>query len=463
MADERPRNRYAEIFEHAPIARLITDEAGTVREANRNAAELLALAPASLVGMPLATFVPDEDREAFRNRLREAAGTTSPETWLMWLRSDRQEAPFRAEVHVVASRSDVGHLHWAISDVTQRTAMEQELRLLTSELETRVDDRTRQLEEERARLLAVIDQIPAGLTIFGADGGVVMANAEARRLLADRLEDEISEGRTDLSREDGSRVALEVSTAPIFDADGNRVGAVRLVQDVSARENQERAEREFVTNAAHQLQSPLAGILSAVEVLQAGAKDGSQRDVFLGHIERESHRLARLARALLVLARAQTDLEAPKDQLVAVEPLLTETCEAIQPAAGVSIEISCPDGLAVVTNRELVEQALMNVADNAAKYTKEGTIRLSARPLDRGVELEVSDTGPGIAGDEQQRVLERFYRSAVNGPEGFGLGFAIVRSAVEAMDGELEIAEREEGGTAVRIRIGHAASLVETG
>jgi PAS domain S-box-containing protein len=463
MADERQQDRYAEIFEHAPIARLITDESGTVREANRNAAELFALAPASLVGTQLGTFVIDEDREAFESRLRDAAGTTSPETWLMWFRPDRQAAPFRAEIHVVASRTDVGHLHWAISDVTKRTAMEQELRSLTSELETRVHDRTRQLEEERARLLAVIEQIPAGLAIFGDDGSVVMANAQARELLGDRLEEEIDEGRTDLRRGDGSQVALEVSTAPIVDADGNRVGAVRLVQDVSAREKQERAEREFVTNAAHQLQSPLAGILSAVDVLQAGAKDGPERDVFLGHIERESHRLARLARALLVLARAQTEYEAPRDELVAVQPLLTETCEAIQPAAGVSIEIACPDGLAVVTNRELVEQALMNVADNAAKYTKEGTISLSARPLESGVELEVSDTGPGILGDEQERVLERFYRSAGNGPEGFGLGFAIVRSAVEALDGELEIAERDEGGTAVRIRLGRAASLVDSG
>jgi PAS domain S-box-containing protein len=458
---ERERNRYAEIFEHAPIARLITDTLGTVREANRNAAELLDVAPASLVGTALATFVPGEDHGEFEDRLRRAAGATTPETWLMWLLPNRQGSPFRAEVHVVASRSDVGHLHWAITDVTQRTAMEQELRALTSELETRVQDRTRELEAERARLVAVIDQIPAGLTIFGTDGRVVMANAEARRLLGDRLEDQIKEGRTDLPLDDGTHVALEVSIAPIVDPDGMQVGAVRLVQDVSDRERQERTEREFVTNAAHQLQSPLAGILSAVEVLQAGAKDSAERDVFLGHIERESNRLARLARALLVLARAQTGYEAPKDQVVALEPLLTEAREALHAAAGVSVEVTCPDDLAVVTNRELVEQALMNVSDNAAKYTTEGTITLSARPLDGGVEIAVSDTGPGIPDDEQQRVLERFYRRSVNNSDGFGLGFAIVRSAVDALDGELEIAELDEGGTVVRIRLGQAASLVE--
>jgi PAS domain S-box-containing protein len=460
MADERDRNRYAEIFEHAPIARLITDESGTVREANRNAAELLEVMPSFLVGKSLEMFVPEEDRREFRDRLRDVSGTTTPTTWLIWLRPHRDGSQFRAEVHVAASRSDVGHLHWAISDVTQRMAMEQELRLLTNELEVRVQDRTREVDAERARLLAVLDQIPAGLTIVDTAGAVVMANAEARRLLGDRIDDEIEEGRTEISHDDGTNV-VEVSIAPIIDADGNPAGAVRLVQDVSDRENQERAEREFVTNAAHQLQSPLAGILSAVEVLQAGAKDGSERDVFLGHIERESNRLARLARALLILARAQTGYEAPKDQVVALEPLLSDARAAMNAAAGVSVEVHCPDGLAVVTNRELVEQALMNVVENAAKYTTDGAITLSARPLNGGVEITVSDTGPGIPKDEQQRVVERFYRGSVNGSEGFGLGFAIVRSAVEALDGELEVAERDEGGTVVRIRLGHAASLVE--
>lgn len=461
MPDERERNRYAEIFEHAPIARLITDNFGTVREANRSAAELLAVAPGFLVGKPLAMFVPEEDRRDFRDRLRAVAATTVPTTWLMWM-NRRDAARFRAEAHVVASQSDFGRLHWAITDVTQRIAMEDELRLLTSELEARVEERTRELDAQRARLAAVIDQIPAGLTIVGTDGRVVTANAEARRLLGGRLDEEFEAGRTELAHEDGTCVALDVDIAPIVDRGGRRVGAVRLFQDVSERENKERAQREFVTNAAHQLQSPLAGILSAIEVLQAGAKDGSERDVFLDHIERESNRLAGLTRALLVLARAQTGYEAPKDQLVALEPLLSEAREAMRPAAGVSVEVNCPDDLAVVTNRELVEQALMNVADNAAKYTAKGEIALSARPVDGGVEIAVSDTGPGIPWDEQQRVLERFYRRSVNRSDGFGLGFAIVRSAVEALDGELELAEREQGGTVVRIRLRQAASLLES-
>lgn len=339
------------------------------------------------------------------------------------------------------------------------TSSEAELRLLAHEVEA-----------ERARLAAVVEQIPAGLMILDGDGRMVIANAEARRLLGERVSDGIEglpalayepveEGRVEVVRA-GDEMLLEVRIAPILDSGGQRVGAIQLFQDVSVRERLERAEREFVANAAHQLQSPLAGIISAVEVLQAGAKDSEERDTFLGHIEREANRLGRLTRALLVLARAQTRVETPKDEIVALQPLLSEVRAELRPAPGVRVEVDCPPELAAITNRELVEQALLNVAENSAKYTSEGRITLAAHPLDGGVELLVSDTGPGIPRSLRGRVTERFFRGARHGSDGFGLGFAIVQSAVEALDGELDLAESEGGGTLVRIRLKQAASVV---
>jgi PAS domain S-box-containing protein len=461
MAEPRERSRYAEIFEHAPVARLITDGVGTIQDANRSAAQLLQVLPSLLAGKPLVSFVPDEARRDFRRLLLRATGSTTPMTWLLWLQAAGEETPFPAEVHVVASRTDTGHLHWAITDVTPRMAMERELRLLTAELEERVRERTRELEAERARLAAVIDQTPVGLTIVNAEGKVLIANAEAHRLLGDHLDSEITEGRAELVREDGSRLALEVTVAPIVGAEGEPIGSVRVFQDVSQRERQERAEREFVSNAAHQLQSPLAGIISAVEVLQAGAKGGPERDRFLGHIERESNRLARLSRALLILARAQTGVEAPKDEVVAIGPLLSDIAASVRPVDGVSVVVSCPPDLAVVTNRELVEQAVVNVVENAVKYTVDGRITLAARAFDGAAEIVVSDSGPGIPTPERARVVERFYRGRSNGSDGFGLGLALVRSAVQALDGDLELGEHSGGGTAVTLRLRPAASLVD--
>ena len=324
-----------------------------------------------------------------------------------------------------------------------------------------------ELPTERARLAAVVEQIPAGLMILGSDGRVVIANAVARRLLGDGIErlspftsEAVEDGRAEVVRDDGSHLLLDVSMAPIVDVNERQVGAVQLFQDVSVRTTQERAERDFVTNAAHQLQSPLAGIISAVEVLQAGAKDRPERDTFLGHIEQEANRLARLTRALLILARAQTGVETPKDEVVALEPLLTEIRAGLRPAPGVRIELDCPPELALVTNRELVEQALLNLAENSAKYTSEGQITLAARPLDGGAEIVVADTGPGIPRLEHGHVMERFYRGEDDGSDGFGLGLAIVRSAIEALDGELDLDEPEGSGTVVRIRLHRTANVV---
>lgn len=460
MERELEHARYKEIFDEAPIARLITDEAGVVQEANAAAVALIGVA----VGTPLGRFVSPEDRAAFDRQLSDVAGSTTPTIWLASMDRKGRER-FRAELQAVASAHEPGVLHWAVSDVSEHLSLQEELRVFASELELRVDERTREVDAERARLAAVVDQIPAGLMIVGTDGKIAMANAEARRLVGDDVAAIVGippgeHGRAELDRGDGTTVVVDVSVAPISGAEG--AGAVYLFRDVSERERREQAERQFVTNAAHQLQSPLAGILSAVEVLQAGAKDGPEREVFLGHIEHESVRLARLARALLILARAQTGHEAPKDEVVAVGALLAEIGASLRPAAGVDVEVECPSDLAVITNRELMEQALVNVAENAAKYTMQGRILLQARADGDVVEFVVSDTGAGIPAEEQPHVVERFYRVERNGADGFGLGFAIVKSAVEALDGDLQFQSEEGVGTAVRLRVPRAVSLVET-
>jgi len=232
-------------------------------------------------------------------------------------------------------------------------------------------------------------------------------------------------------------------------------------RDESASARKEVAEREFVTNAAHELQSPLTAIVSAIEVLQAGAKDTPERDVFLDHIERASARLARLARALLVLARAQTGAEAPRTELVSLESLLQDVASRLKPIEGVQVTVSCPSEAAAITNRDLIEQAVLNVAENAAKYTARGRIELAAEVSNGRAEIRVSDTGRGIPAAEQSRVFERFYRGQGTGGGGSGLGLAIARAATEAAGGEVELESTLGKATLVRFRLPQGASLLD--
>lgn len=221
--------------------------------------------------------------------------------------------------------------------------------------------------------------------------------------------------------------------------------AVLILEDVTSEERHNEVMREFVRNAAHQLRTPLTGIATAVEVLQAGAKhDPVERDRFLGHIETHSQRLIRIARGLLVLARAQSG-EHLRLEFVELRPLFEELAEQSQPQPGVEISIDCDPALAALAERDLAHEVLAALVDNAVQHTRHGAIRLSAAATDGTIAISVTDTGGGgVLPEHRGRIFEPFYRPEASG-EGFGLGLAIAAQATRAMDGELTVEDAEQG------------------
>lgn len=247
---------------------------------------------------------------------------------------------------------------------------------------------------------------------------------------------------------DDGQLVYDVLALPP-DASGD---ALLVVADVTAHERGQRAERDFVANAAHQLRTPVSAIASAIEVLQGGAKeDPEARDRFLAHLDRQCERLVRLTRALLLLARAQALAEPPAVEVVPLRPLLAGVARGLRPGGGVELTLECPFTLAALANRDLLEQAIGNFAENAAKYTVEGEIVLCAERAGQHVRIVVSDTGPG-ADLPTDRRFERFYRDPAVQGEGFGLGLAIAGEAVRALRGELEI-ESSDAGTRIVVTL----------
>jgi len=225
-----------------------------------------------------------------------------------------------------------------------------------------------------------------------------------------------------------------------------------VLDDLTEQERRELAAREFVSNAAHELRTPLTTIIGAVEVLQSGAKDDPvERDRFLTHIEREAGRLARLAYALLALARAHAGQERPQLEPVLLAGLLRDVVADLRPQDGVSLDVDCPEDLAAQTNRDVLEQALRNLGENAAKHTPSGAVVLRAYAAGKSVRIEVEDTGVGMSAETQRHVFDRFWRAEDRNPEGFGLGLAIVRQAVRNLDGRIELDSAPGKGTRVRI------------
>jgi len=332
----------------------------------------------------------------------------------------------------------------------------------------------RRLEAERDRLRLLLERLHEGVLTIDQDLVVHFANTEARRLLGGRLRegDSLPEpwqgfGLRDFAQAlfDERAAVTQVHVTPDEQHAYGVVGipsqpetdwALLVVDDLTEQERRELAEREFVSNAAHELRTPLTTIIGAVEVLQAGAKeDPAERDRFLAHIEREAGRLARLARAMLTLARAHSGQEQPRVEAVELGPLLREVAAGLHPHAGVAVDVEAPDDLAVDANRDLLEQALRNLGENAAKHTARGTVVLRAYGDGKTVAVEVEDSGPGIRPEVQRHVFDRFYRGERDA-HGFGLGLAIVRESVRTLGGRIELDSSPGEGTVFRILLAPA-------
>jgi two-component system phosphate regulon sensor histidine kinase PhoR len=337
----------------------------------------------------------------------------------------------------------------------------------------------RRLEAERDRLRLLLERLHEGVLTIDQDLVVHFANTEARRLLGGRLKegDELPEPWSGFGLRAFAQALFDerarVTQVHVTPDPQHAYGvtgipsqpetdwALLVVDDLTEQERRELAEREFVSNAAHELRTPLTTIIGAVEVLQAGAKeDPAERDRFLAHIERESGRLARLARAMLTLARAHSGQEPPRVEAVELAPLLREVAAGLHPHADVAVDVEIADGLAAEANRDLLEQALRNLGENAAKHTVRGSVVLRAYGDGESVTVEVEDSGPGISPEVQRHVFDRFYRGERD-EHGFGLGLAIVRESVRSLGGRIELDSSPGQGTVFRILLAPARVRAE--
>jgi two-component system sensor histidine kinase VicK len=342
-------------------------------------------------------------------------------------------------------------------------------------MRTQLQGLFQQLEGDRDRLESLVDRLNEGVLLIDSELNIEFANERARDLLGagERLDGDgvlgpararkLRELALDLFRVQlPSRVRLEDDESTLVVSGippaGDRDTAIIVVQDESQRERNERAQREFATNAAHELRTPLASIVTAVEMLQTGAKeDPESRDQFLEMIARESDRLTRLTRALLVLARAEAREEVPRLTTVRVAPLLEQVAGALPRRDGVRIGVDCPPSLAIAGDADLLEQALSSLGANAVRHTAAGSVTMSGRWQNGSVVIEVADTGSGIPARDRSRIFDRFYRAGDRDDgSGFGLGLSIARESVRTLGGEVELHSEEAVGTTVRITLAPA-------
>jgi two-component system phosphate regulon sensor histidine kinase PhoR len=239
---------------------------------------------------------------------------------------------------------------------------------------------------------------------------------------------------------------LHVFLAPLKDQAGVLFGSIVVLHDLTQIRRLERVRQDFVANVSHELRTPITSIKAMTETLLRGA--WQDNTVFLRYLEainNESDRLSNLINDLLALTKLDAKTEVKKEP-VDLGALIAEVQERFAPVekATPGLEIVPLNSLPMIAgNRDQLKQVLINLLDNAFKYTPPGgQIRVSAWQEGEMIKIAVADTGIGIPLEDQSRIFERFYRvDKARSREigGTGLGLSIVKHIVESHGGRVEV------------------------
>lgn len=302
---------------------------------------------------------------------------------------------------------------------------------------------------ERAQFILLIVTIVASIAVIVASYAIARPAIDPINRLTKEIE-EIGSDRLDRRLGWSGRADEVGKLAATFDA---MLG--RLAQAFAR-------ERQFISDASHELKTPLTVINANAQMLARWAdRDPKIRDESLQAIIAESAALAHMVNGMLTLAKADSSEEIPKEPL----PLdaLVEDCvrhaEDRARAKGLSLQYLPLDrGTTplVLGDEKLLRQVVTNLLDNAIKFTEAGGIEVRAGVADGQAVVEVGDTGPGIEPAAAEHIFERFYRADAShsrAVEGTGLGLAIVRGIVRAHGGAVSVAQRPGGGSLFIVRL----------
>jgi two-component system, OmpR family, phosphate regulon sensor histidine kinase PhoR len=240
---------------------------------------------------------------------------------------------------------------------------------------------------------------------------------------------------------------LRFHIVPVTSEAGEPLVLVVSVEDATRLRHLETVRKDFVANVSHELRTPIASINLLVETLQRGAvNDPDAAMHFLHRIQVETQAMAQLVEELLELSRLETGALSLDIEGFPISDLLTEVRNRLMPAAtekGVAMELDVQVGLPpVAADAKRIEQVAMNLLHNAIKFTPaSGSVTVRARRQGRGVQVDVVDTGVGMASGDAERIFERFYKvdKGRSREGGAGLGLAITRHLLEMHGSQLQV------------------------
>jgi signal transduction histidine kinase len=319
---------------------------------------------------------------------------------------------------------------------------------------------------------ATIEALDEGIMVVDPRNRVVRLNGSARRILAIADDVPFSADRLPPVRalRECLRTAVGGDSAESTDLelDGRIItlvgrplpggGAVLAMQDLTARRRLESVRREFVANASHELKTPLTVVSGFAETLVDPDLSLEDRQRFSAMIRTNAQRMQRIVDDLLDLSRYESGGWKPEPRRLDLRQTAADVLGNLDRAAGakrLTLARDIPEEAAFVrADPVALRQVLTNLAENAVRYTAEGTVTLFAARENGGVRVGVRDTGIGIAPEHLDRIFERFYRvDAARSREegGTGLGLAIVKHLAEAHGGAVRAESAVGKGSTISV------------
>ena len=298
----------------------------------------------------------------------------------------------------------------------------------------------------------------------------IIRNSDLRRLAELALASEQSVEDDIVLRGHQDRI-LQVCGTSLRDLKGRSIGAVLVLHDVTHYRHLENVRRDFVANVSHELKTPIASIKGFVETLLDGASENPEdAKRFLRIVAKQADRLNQIIEDLLSLSKIEQSEEQanlPLEEAGIKDILDAAVNDCLAPAAErrIRINVSCDTDLLANINARLLEQAVVNLLDNAIKYSEPGEeVLITARALANEVLISVTDHGCGIDRDHLPRLFERFYRADKARSRklgGTGLGLAIVKHIVQAHRGRVSVQSTPGKGSTFTIHLPALRALID--
>jgi two-component system phosphate regulon sensor histidine kinase PhoR len=352
-----------------------------------------------------------------------------------------------------------------------------ELADLFNQMARELESKMTSLSEERTRLTAILTSMVEGVLVLDCKGTILLANAALERMfhlghqavvgrpalevlrhyplieliktVLDTRTHQSQEVRVQTEQEHYFQVQVSVAPSCV----DQEVCAVLVFHDITEIKRLERVRKDFVANVSHELRTPLTSIKGYIEALLDGVKDNPQQCLeFLQILKKHADRLNNIIVDLLALSQIESGQYQWKKEQVKATDIIERALPVVKPMAESKkqiLSVIFPDSLKpLVGDTEKLSQVLINLLDNAIKYTPEGgKINLEVKQTLETIEITVSDTGIGIPKKDLPRIFERFYRvDQARSRElgGTGLGLSIVKHIVEAHGGRVSV-ESEVG------------------